>query len=604
MQPEDRVRPLHLLKRFALLRPYRGRLLLAYLLLLVTAGFQLFYPHAVSFFIDRSIEGTHVSWLGWAATGMGLLLMVHALAIGARYYLFASTGSKVVADLRNAFFGTILRQDAAFFEAESVGNLTSRLSVDIEQLQEALTVDAAMLAQTAIIAVGAAVMLFLISPSLSMLVAVLAPLVVWSMRWVGERARVLSKLKQERLAECGRLAQEVFSNIRLVHAFTQESKEKRRFEDTTSSALGYSMSGDRLFAGLESGATFVQSISLLVTVLVGGALVAQQELTLGEFTQFLLYAGMAAGSATTLGGMWGEWMRVVGATDRVFELLSVPAKNHPPAAQATARLDREIRFEDVEFRYPSRPERAVLKSFSLTIHPGEKIALVGASGAGKSTVVNLLLGFYRPTAGRILINGMDMTALCLADVRRQIAIVEQEPALFSMSILDNIRYGGVSESTADDEIFAAARNANVSGFAEAFSGGYGTRVGARGAQLSGGQKQRVAIARALVRNPRLLILDEATSALDSHTEAAVQDALSRATEGRTTVIIAHRLSTIRFADRIVVMREGEIAQCGSHDELMACHGGYYGQLISRQVLGAQESSVQQVGPAELSGSAF
>ncbi|MDQ3288586.1 MAG: ABC transporter transmembrane domain-containing protein [Pseudomonadota bacterium] len=602
MQPEARLRPLHLLKRFALLRPYRGRLVVAYLLLLITAAFQLFYPHAVSFFIDRSVAGANPSWLGWAAIGMSLLLLVHSLAIGARHFLFASTGSMVVTDLRNAFFGAVLRQDVAFFERESVGDLTSRLSVDIEKLQEALTVDAAMLAQTAIIAIGATVMLFMISPPLSMLIAVLAPLVVWSMRWVGGRARTLSKMKQERLAQCGQLAQEVFSNIRLVHAFTQEDKEKRRFDGATSSALGYSLSGDRLFAGLESGATLVQGISLLIAVLVGGALVAQQALTLGEFTKFLLYAGMAAGSATTLGGMWGEWMRVVGATDRVFELLSAEAAEDAPALHATARLDKEIRFEDVEFRYPSRPDRTALRNFSLTIRPGEKIAFVGASGAGKSTIINLVLGFHRPTAGRILIGGVDMEGLCIADVRRQVAIVEQEPALFSMSILDNIRYGCASASVTDDELLEAARSANVVEFAEAFPDRYETCVGARGAQLSGGQKQRVAIARALIRDPRLLILDEATSALDAQSEAAVQDALSRVMAGRTTIIIAHRLSTIRFADRIVVLREGEIVQCGSHDELMTCGSGYYQQLVSRQMAGAYESVPTPPASLELSGS--
>lgn len=572
--------------RFALLRPYRGRLAAGYALLLLTAGFQLFYPHAISFFIDRSVAGGDMTWIGIMAAGMAAVLLVHAVAIGLRHYLFASTGSRVVADVREAFFGAVMDQEMSFFDAEAVGDLTNRLSVDIDQLQEALTVDAAMLVQTAVIAAGAAVMVFVISPSLGLLVAVLGPLVVWSMRWVGRRARSLSQLKQERLAECGRLAQEVFANIRLVHAFTQRNSEKCRFGNATSSALRYSLSGDRLFAGLEGGATLVQSIAVLVTVLVGGALVAQQALTLGEFTKFLLYAGMAAGSAMTVGGMWGQWMRAVGATDRVFDVLASVEAVPTRTSNAYVTLDADIRFEQVEFRYPSRPDRAALTRFSLVIRPGEKIAVVGASGAGKSTVVNLLLGFYRPSSGRISIGGVDMLDACRETLRRQIAIVEQEPALFSTSILENIRYGGAGEVIADEQVFEAARIARVDEFVQAFADGYQTQVGTRGAQLSGGQKQRVAIARALVRDPRLLILDEATSALDAHSEAAVQDALARAMTGRTTVIIAHRLSTIAYVDRIVVLQDGEIVECGSHAELMARVDGHYHRLVSRQVFGS------------------
>lgn len=572
-----------ILQRFKLLRPYSARIALGYALLLVTSFFQLLYPHAIAYFVDKSVAGTDTAWLAWAAAGMAGVLLVHALAIGIRHYLFASTGSMVVSDLRNAFFGAVVDQPIEFFDAQSVGELGNRLSVDIEQLQEALTVDAAMFAQTFVIAVGAGVMLFVISPSLSLLVLVLTPVVFFSMRLVGARARALSKMKQERLAHCGRLAQEVLANIRLVHAFTQEQREKRRFGESTASALGYALSGDRLFAGLESGATFVQCMALLATVLAGGALVADGSLSLGEFTSFLLYAGMAAGSATSLGGLWGQWMRTFGATDRVFELLNRAPGRRPRCTAPVARLDGPITFDSVGFRYPGRPERSALAHFSLTIAPGEKVALVGASGAGKSTVVNLLLGFYRPTAGRILIDGVDMAELDLSDVRTQIAVVEQEPALFSTSVQDNIRYG--AEAASDDQVGEAARHANVHEFVSRFADGYGTAVGARGMQLSGGQKQRVAVARALVRNPKLLVLDEATSALDAESEGKVQAALEHLMKGRTTIIIAHRLSTIAFADRIVVLKEGEIVQCGSHRELMRLRGGYYHRLVTRQTAG-------------------
>lgn len=588
---ERMPQPSKILRRFRLLRPFSRRLAAGYALLLLTALFQLFYPKAIATFIDKSVAGPASTWLVWMAVGMSALLLVHAAAIALRHYLFASAGSMAVADLRIALFDALLRRDAEFFDAQNVGDLTNRLSTDVEHLQEALTTDAAMLLHTAITGVGAAAMLLVISPALSLLILVLAPLVVFSMRWVGTHSRILSRWKQERLAYCGRLAHEVLSNMRLVHAFTQEARERQRFSDAIHAARGFALSGDRLFSGLEGGATFVQSIALLVTVLVGGALVARGGLSLGDLTGFILYAGMAAGSATTLGGLWGEWMRAIGATDRVFELIDGAPAVRATTATATARLDGLIRFDAVEFSYPTRPEQQALRDFSLTIHPGEKVALVGGSGAGKSTVVNLLLGFYVPTRGAILVDGIDMAKLDRAGIRRQIAIVEQEPALFSTSIEENIRYGATDPEVSDEEVMRAARDAHVHEFVSLFPDGYETLVGARGLQLSGGQKQRVAIARALLRNPRLLVLDEATSALDAESESKVQAALSRIMEGRTTIIIAHRLSTIRFADRVVVMREGRIVQCGSHRELMDSHVDYYRRLVSGQMLDAAGNPV-------------
>lgn len=574
-----------ILVRFKLLKPYSRRLAAAYVLLLITAAFQLFYPKAIAVFIDESTQGATANWLLWAGLGMAALLMMHTAGIGLRHYLFASTGSKVVADLRTAFFRTLIERDIGFFDSQNVGDLTNRLSTDIEHLQEALTTHTAMLVQTSITGIGAAVMLLMISPELSLLILVIGPLAVLSTRWIGTQTRTLGRMKQERLAYCGRLAQEVFSSIRLVHAFTQEPRELEKFKAAVRSSRSYSLSADRLFACLEGGGSFVQSMALLVTVIVGGTMVARQSMSVGELTGFILYAGMAAGSAITLSGLWGVWMRLMGATDEVFRLLdSAPPPEN--ASGASARLDGEIRFDSVGFAYPTRPGQQALVDFSLTIRPGEKIALVGGSGAGKSTVVNLLLGFYTPTSGRILIDGASIVDLDRSAMRKQIAIVEQEPALFSCSILENIRYGAVSDDVSDEAVLQAARHAHVDEFVPAFPDGYQTLVGARGMQLSGGQKQRVAIARALLRDPRVLVLDEATSALDSQSEGKVQATLREMMDGRTTIIIAHRLSTIAFADRVVVMRGGRIVQCGSHAELMKEAGGYYRQLVSGQMLDA------------------
>ena len=580
--------------RLQLLRPYSRRLVFGYLLLFVTSGIQLAYPSAIAMFIDRMVAGVEASWLIGAALVMMAVIIGHALASALRHYLFASTGSRIVAGLRNTFFAAMIRQPVQFFDAENVGELTNRLSTDIEQLQETLTSDLAMLLQTVLVGLGGAIMLVVISPALSLLMLILVPLVVVSMRKVGARSRALAKLRQERLAYCSQLAQEVFANIRLVHAFTQEAREQQRFGSATQETLGYSLSGDRLYAGLEGMVTFIQSMALLVTVLAGGMLVVRNSLSLGELTSFILYAGMTSGAATTLGALWGEWMRAFGATDRVFELLA----SAPPIeteSKQLARLDGEIRFDAVEFCYPTRPEQKALSDFSLTIRPGEKIALVGASGAGKSTVVNLLLGFYEPSQGDIRIDGASMAMLDRANIRSQVAIVEQEPALFGCSILENIRYGAVNSDVSDEAVLQAAKHANIHDVVSKFPDGYQTLVGTRGLQLSGGQKQRVAIARALLRNPRLLILDEATSALDADSEDNVQAALRHIMAGRTTIIIAHRLSTITFADRVVVMREGRMVQCGSHQELMADQRGYYHQLVAKQLLGTTNSCAAVVG---------
>ncbi|TDQ46254.1 ABC transporter ATP-binding protein [Permianibacter aggregans] len=579
-----------LLPRLALLRPYRWRLAVSYLLLLITAGFQLAYPSAIALFIDQMIAGAGWSWLALMAAIMLVIIGVHAVANALRHYLFASTGSQIVAGLRNRFFMTMLRQNIAFFERENVGELTNRLTTDIDLLQETLTTELASLLQTALIALGGAVMLISISPVLSLLMLVLVPVVIWTMRKVGGQSRQLANMRQERLAYCSRLAQEMFANIRLVQAFTQERQATKRFTDTTTETLQYSLSADLLYAGLEGAVTFIQSAALLVTVLAGGVLVAQKSLSLGELTSFILYAGMTSGAATALGALWGEWMRAIGGTDRVFELLvEAGTENASEDARSCPSLHQELHFSAVSFTYPTRPEQAALKQFCLRIEPGEKIALVGASGAGKSTVINLLLGFYAPTQGEIRIGDRNMQSVNLRELRQQVALVEQEPALFSCSILDNIRYGALSDVD-EQQILRAAKDANIHEFVNQFPAGYQTGVGARGVQLSGGQKQRVAIARALIRNPKLLILDEATSALDADSEQKLQQALQRVMEGRTTIIIAHRLSTITFADRIVVMRDGCIVQIGTHQELIKNREGHYYQLIAGQMAACADGS--------------
>lgn len=566
--------------RLALVRPHAVRLAAAFLLLLVSIAIQLSYPRFIAALVDYAVNRDEQPRPDGRILGIAAILLVQAGAFGVQNYLFSTTGTRIVAQLRKSLFSTILGQEIGYFDSQPVGELTGRLASDVEQLQDSLTTNLAVLIQAVLTCAGSCAMLFDLSPSLSLATVLVIPPVALASRWIARRVRDKARLRQQELARCGHIAQEVISNVRLVHAFGRQAEEVTRYGEATDAARDFSLACSRLFSGFNALGVLVQSMALLLAVWIGGGLVARHSMSIGDLTGFILYSGMAVASAVSVSGLWAQWMRSVGATDRIFELL-----RRPPArtgGRKSGRLRGEVAFDRVRFCYPSRPDRAALEDFSLAIEAGEHVALVGPSGAGKSTVVNLLLGFYPPGEGRVLFDGLDAAGLDRVSLRRHIAVVEQEPSLFSGSIIDNLLYACPEGAAGRDEVLAAAVAANLDDFVRTLPQGYDTPVGNRGIQLSGGQKQRIAIARALLRDPAILVFDEATSALDSENEDKIRSALDRLMEGRTSVTIAHRLSTVAGADRIVVLEKGRIIQAGPHARLCGEQDGLYARLIRGQ----------------------
>ncbi len=573
------------LQQLALLKPYIGRLVLAFMIMLVTVIIQLAYPKAIAYFIDNSVLEKEGSWLTWVASIMLVVFVIQAIATAMRYYLFETTGTMIVSRLRQKLYNAIICKEIGFFDKNNVGDLTNRLSSDVEVMQSTLTMGLAVALRSLFTCIGGTVLLLILSPALSLLLLIVIPAFMISSRWVGKRIGIKSKVIQQKLAHCNQIAHEHFSNIRLVHAFTQQGEARKKYNDATYSAQETSISTTRLLAGFQGAGSFIQYFALLITLWFGGKLVANQAMSIGGLMSFILYASMVVSSASVVSSFWGEWMKSIGASERVFELL-----HHLPQtgtgndiAIAIDHFNGEITFDNVSFSYPSRSEQVVLKSLNLTITSGERVAFVGPSGAGKSTIANLILGFYPATSGQLKFDDISAEQLNLTAIRQNIAIVEQEPTLFSGSILENMRYARSDKYITDEEIFDAAKHANAHDFISRFPQGYNTLLGDRGIQLSGGQKQRIAIARAILRNPKILILDEATSALDSESEHQVQTALDHLMEGRTTIMIAHRFSTIAKADRLIVMDQGKIVQNGVHQQLMEETNNLYFQLVEKQL---------------------
>ncbi len=570
-------------QRLSLIKPFIWRLIAGFLVMIVTVAIQLIYPKAIAYFIDNSVNQKEGGWLTWMVFVMVVVFLFQAVATGLRFYLFDSTGSMIVTEIRRKLYGAIIRQEIGFFDKRNVGELTSRLASDVEVLQDTLTMGMAIALRSFFIVIGGMTMLLMLSLELSLLMLVIVPLTILSARWFGGKMVSRSKALQENLAQCGHVAQETFSNIRLVHAFTQEKKAQEKYNQATANALNFSIACSRIFASFQGLSSFIQAFALLIALWFGGKLIANQSLSIGELTSFILYTGMVATSSGALSSFWGEWMRSVGATERVFELINRIPRDLTRSSPDSFSLKGEIEFDKVSFAYPTRLEKTALKSINLKIAAGEKVALVGASGAGKSTIANLLLGFYHPINGGLKFDGVQAQNLRLADIRKSIAIVEQEPALFSGTIFENIQYAASDLNFKEEDIINAAKQANADDFIRGFPEGYNTKVGERGVQLSGGQKQRIAIARAILRDPKILILDEATSALDSESEHQVQTALKNLMQGRTTIMIAHRYSTIAKAERLIVLENGEIVQDGTHDQLIQEQSGLYHRLMEKQM---------------------
>ncbi|XXY51627.1 ABC transporter transmembrane domain-containing protein [Sorangium sp. So ce269] len=586
MQRSDKGRrsPTHLVRLLRLARPELGSLALGTLFLGIGSGMGLLLPQVIQRLIDDALgPGKPVAAFDRAALWLVPLIALQAVAVALRYVLFTTAGERVVARLRASLFDHVLQQEMAFFDDRRTGELTSRLASDTTVVQNAVSVHISMALRLAVSVVGGLGFLLYTSPRLTLLMLSVIPPVLLGAVIYGRKVRKLSRAVQDSLARSGEIAEEALSGIRTVRAFAAEKQELARYAGQVTESFERARARVRASGAFSGVVTFAGYAATGLVLWYGGRLVVAGRLTIGELTAFLVYTLLVAFSLAGLSDLWAELMRALGAAERVFELLDRAPAMPLSGGVEPAAVQGRLELERVGFSYPARKDVPVLKGIDLSVRPGEVIALVGSSGAGKSTIASLLMRLYDPDEGRILLDGHDLRALSPSWLRRQIGIVAQEPILFATSVADNIRYGRASAS--DEEVEAAARAANAHDFILRFPEGYRTLVGERGVQLSGGQKQRVAIARAVLKAPRLLVLDEATSALDTESEHLVKAALDTLMKGRTTLIIAHRLSTVMGADRVLVMDGGRIVQSGAHAALVA-QDGLYRRLVERQFVSA------------------
>ena len=572
-------------------RPFRVRFGAAVAASMVSMGFGLMFPWLVGRLLDASIPSLKAvpvaPWMSDLDTVALVLIGTLALQAGLTFfssYSFNRVGESAVVGLRRELYERLLGLPMKFFGEHRVGELASRLSNDLAQIQDTLTFLFAAAIRQSMMLVGGVAMIAATSLRLSLVMISSFPVLILLAVVFGRRIRRLSRAAQDRLAESATVVEETLQGIANVKAFTNEAYEVRRYGSALEAFLAIVVRSAKYRAGLIAFIIVGIFGSIVLVLWYGARLMKAGALSHGELTQFMLYTTFVGGAVSSFAEIVSQGQKAIGATERVRELLGETPENiqHPTSniQHPTAEIGGAVSFEDVSFRYPSRPDLAVLQNITLHAAPGEKIALVGPSGAGKSTIVSLLLRFYEPESGRLLLDGRDAREFDLAAVRRSIAIVPQEVLLFGGSIRDNIAYGKPGAS--DDEIRDAARRAHCAEFIERFPEGYDTLVGERGVKLSGGQRQRVAIARAFLRDPRILIFDEATSSLDSESEALIQEAFATLLEGRTAFVIAHRLATVRRVDRIYVIEQGSVTESGSHDELIVRPGGTYRRLAEMQ----------------------
>lgn len=563
---------------------YRSQCAWALFFLLAAAGATLAVPQAFRLLIDTGLTSAAVDARFVQLVGLAVLL---ALFTALRFYLMAWLGERVVADIRERVFSAVLTQPPVFFETLRVGEVLSRLTADTTLVQTLVGTSVSMALRSGVMLAGGVGMMALTNLWLTGLMVALLTLVVLPMWAMGRHVRRMSRSSQDRVADTSALAGEVLNAMPTVQAFVREGYESARYGRAVEEAFDTARRRILLRSTLTAlGISFAFGVIVLVLWL-GAREVAAGQMSNGALAQFVLYAALVAGSMGALSEVWGDLQRAAGATERLAELMQPALARRPLGAggQANAgatqdpQMQAAVEFCDVVFAYPSRPDTRVLDGLSLRLPAGQTWALVGPSGAGKTTVFQLILGFHPPQGGRVQVAGLDTATGCLAQLRAGIGVVAQEPAIFAASVADNIRYGRLDASEA--EIRAAASAAHADGFIEALPQGYETLLGERGLQLSGGQRQRVAIARAVLKDPPLLLLDEATSALDTESEQAVQAALEELLPGRAALVIAHRLSTVQKADRILVMDGGRIVEQGTHAELTRA-GGLYARLAAAQ----------------------
>jgi len=568
--------------------PYRGLVVAAILALMLTAALSLTLPLAVRRVIDNfSTENVEILDLYFvAAIGVAALL---ALGTGLRYALVTRLGERVVADIRKAVFDRVIGLSPSFYETVMTGEILSRITTDTTLIQSVIGSSVSVALRNVLIFLGGMILMLFTSAKLTGLVLLIVPLVVVPILTLGRRLRVLSRENQDWIAASSGQAAETLSAVQTVQSFAQESVARRDFSNVTEKSFEVAKQRITVRSIMTVAVMFLVFAGVVGVLWIGTRDVRADQMSSGALVQFVIYAIMVAGAVAALSEIWGELQRAAGATERLVELLNATDKVNDPAApkDCPAPLKGDVRFESVSFAYPSRPDRQALDAVSLAVKPGETVAFVGPSGAGKTTVMQMIQRFYDPQEGAIKLDGVDLREMQREDFRSQIAVVPQDPVIFSGSARDNIRFGRPEAS--DAEVEAAAKAAAAHEFIEALSEGYDTKLGERGVMLSGGQKQRVAIARAILRDAPVLLLDEATSALDAESERAVQEAVEHLSKNRTTLIVAHRLATVKKADRIVVMQDGAVVAEGTHDALVA-ENGLYARLARLQFTDGAEAA--------------
>lgn len=564
----------YLRRTFDFMRPYSRQMVIFTIALLLTSAATLSIGVGLKFVVDQGLSAGSQETLD---KGLALLVgIVVFIAAGTfvRFYYISWIGERVVADIRTAVFSHILDLSPGFYETTKTGEILSRLTTDTALLQQVIGTSLSIAIRNSFSLIGGIIMLMVTNVKLTALVALVVPAVLIPIIWYGRKVRKLSRESQDRVADVGSYAEENLNAIRTVQSYVHEDIDRAYFNRNVENAFRTAMRRISARAMMGSAIIFLVFFAIAIVVWVGGRSVITGDITPGELSAFIFYAVMVAASVGAVSEVLGELQRAAGATERLVELLSmepditvpVSPKSMPTPASGAAE------FDNVTFHYPSRPGMAALSGLSLKVEPGEHVALVGPSGAGKTTVFQLLLRFYDPTSGAVRIDGMDLRDVNPREARTRIGLVSQDPVIFAADAMENIRYGRPDAS--DEEVRNAAEAAAAMEFIELLPEGEKSFLGERGVRLSGGQKQRIAIARAILRDPALLLLDEATSALDAENERLVQTALERLMVGRTTMVIAHRLATVVNADRIAVINDGHLVDTGSHDQLIASNPLY------------------------------